>query len=376
MPQVAQCLGNCSRIGSLGRFGHTFAIGVKLGANLFGRLLLSLSLANLANGLLYARVGRGQNLLGLGFGLMQYGVALRFEVVGFIFVEREELVELTLFLLDILALVGPIAAVAGYIEQILVEVYVVTAHNLLRLGNDIAVKADLACDLHGKRAARITHRQLEGRLKMLPVVEHRAIDEALCLAGKGLEVLIVGGDYTQTACAREFLENRLCQRATYLRLGARTHLISQYQSLLRGVLQEEFHVAQMRRVGREVILYRLLVAYINIYITEYPHMRVLIHCGEHAALHHVLHHTHSLQTHRLTTGIRTGDYQYALGVVESERKWHDLLTLRPEGQEQLRMHGMIPFDDPLTLKIRHTAINFACKESLGADEIEPGKHPA
>ena len=85
--------------------------------------------------------------------------------------------------------------------------------------------------------------------------------------------------------------------------------------------QEEPHVTQMRGISGEIILERLLVADVNKEIPEESHMGIIIDSGQQTTLHHILHDSHSLQTHRFTSGIRTGDYQnpFVMGKVDTKR---------------------------------------------------------
>ena len=67
----------------------------------------------------------------------------------------------------------------------------------------------------------------------------------------------------------------------------------------------------MGAVGRQVILNRLVIAYVDEYVVENADMRVFVNSRQHSALGHVLHNSHSFQAYRFSTGIRAGNNQYA-----------------------------------------------------------------
>ena len=65
-----------------------------------------------------------------------------------------------------------------------------------------------------------------------------------------------------------------------------------------------FHIEKMGRIGGEIVLNALLVAYVNHDGVEHTHGAVLPHWHAKAALHHVLQQTDSLKTYGLTASIR------------------------------------------------------------------------
>ena len=108
------------------------------------------------------------------------------------------------------------------------------------------------------------------------------------------------------------LKDGLGDGSANLRFSAATHFVDEYQCLLATTIQEGFHVLQVRTVGAQVVLKRLLVADVNKDAAEHAHVRVAIQRGQDAALHHVLHDTHSLEAHTLATSVWTRDEQDAL----------------------------------------------------------------
>lgn len=59
-----------------------------------------------------------------------------------------------------------------------------------------------------------------------------------------------------------------------MRFRAGSHLVGKYQRGCVGMAEEEFHIGKMRGVGTEVVLYRLLIAYVDEYPGEYTHVGI------------------------------------------------------------------------------------------------------
>ena len=122
----------------------------------------------------------------------------------------------------------------------------------------------------------------------------------------------------------------MCNGSAYLRLGAAAKFINQDERLFTTVSEEGFHILQMGAIGAQVVFYGLLVADIHHHTFEDAHVRIIVNGGEHAALHHILHHTHSFQAHRLATGIRTGNQEQAVFVIERDIEGHHFFAVLAE----------------------------------------------
>ena len=107
---------------------------------------------------------------------------------------------------------------------------------------------------------------------MLPVVEHRTVDDSIILIGKVLEVLVMRGYHAPHVLGIEACKHRLGYRTSYLWLSSPTELINQHQRVAPAIIDEKFHVHQVRAICAQVVLYRLLVAYIQKNILEYAYV--------------------------------------------------------------------------------------------------------
>ena len=86
--------------------------------------------------------------------------------------------------------------------------------------------------------------------------------------------------------------------------------------MLVAIAECMLHVEQVARVGTQVILNALLVADINEKTSEDTGLAAFVHGDKQTALQHILQKTCSFETHRLTTGIRARDEQYAAVAIE------------------------------------------------------------
>ena len=240
--------------------------------------------------------------LGAGFGKnVATAATQRLSLVAITF---ESGLELFLALADSCALVLPITFVAGDVEQIFVEIDIVTAYNLARLVDNLGGQPGLARYLESERAARIAYRQAEQRLHEMAVIEHRTVDQALGVLGVMLQILEMGRYHTPHPAVVETMKDGLRYRASDLRLGAPAELIDKSQRSRAPALEHEFHRAQMRRVGRQIVFNRLIVANVKENVVENAEVAVVVDSGKHSTLKHILKYSDSFQAHRLTSGVR------------------------------------------------------------------------
>ena len=160
-------------------------------------------------------------------------------------------------------------------------------------------------NLKGKRRTWTTDFETEQWSHLTTVIEHGTIDDTWRIISKELEVGEVGRDDAIDLLAVELAEDGLRDGSTYLRLCAATELIDQNEGRISRVAQEELHVLQMTRIGREVIVDTLLITDIHEDILVDGARGIILHRHGQAMLQHILHEAEGLQTHRLTTGIRT-----------------------------------------------------------------------
>ena len=131
----------------------------------------------------------------------------------------------------------------------------------------------------------------------MAVVEHGAVGYAVVRVGVVLQVLVVGGYHAPCVLLHKLVEHSLCHSAANLRLRTRTKLVDEQQSAVACLLHHVLHVQEVRRVGREVVLYALLVADVDHYVAEDAHLGALAHGDGQSALQHVLQQSHGLQTY-------------------------------------------------------------------------------
>lgn len=90
---------------------------------------------------------------------------------------------------DAVALLLPVAPVAGDLAQLLLDIYVVAARLLARRADDLLRQADLAGDFDSERTSGFARLQTEKGLYLLHVEEHCPVGDSL---RPGCEVFDVG----------------------------------------------------------------------------------------------------------------------------------------------------------------------------------------
>ncbi len=171
------------------------------------------------------------------------------------------------------------------------------------------------------------------------------------------EVAEVRGDDTVAARLYKALQQCLSYGAANLGLCARAELVDQQQRLRAGIVYKKAHVAQVRRVGRQVVFDTLVVAYVNHYIFEEAEVRVFIHRWQHAALQHILHHSHCFECHRLAAGIRTRYEQNPFFRRQTDIERYNLLARALQSGLEYRMPGVVPFKLRLGMQLRHCGVD-------------------
>ena len=276
--------------------------------------------------------------------------------------------------MHVLSLVLPVALVAHDVLQVFVALYVVGAHDVARLAYHLVGYARLACNLDGERRSRLTDGELEERSHLVAVVEHGAVGYAVVRVGVVLQVLVVGGYHAPCVLLHKLVEHSLCHSAANLRLGARAKLVDEQQRAFARLSHHVLHVQQVRRVGREVVLYALLVADVDHYVAEDAHLRSFAHGDGQSALQHVLQQTHRLQAHRLAAGVRTRYNQYVAVARQHDVERHDRLLLLLQREPQERMLRRNPVDHGLRAHLRLDAARELRKLGARTNEVYLGKH--
>ena len=163
----------------------------------------------------------------------------------------------------------------------------------------------------------------------MAVVEHGSIHYAFVRFGKMLQVLVVGGDDSECPLLVETFQYRFGNGTADLWFGTSTEFVYQDEAAFVAVLHHDFHVGQVGRIGTEVVLDALFVTDIDEDTAEDPGKAPIVLRNQHPALEHVLQESDSLQAHRFTTGIGTGDNQDTLLRIQLHIQWnHFLVVLR------------------------------------------------
>ena len=339
-------------------------------AGLARLFLVGLRLADAADGVLNLCVRAFQKLVCLLLGLAQDGLAAGAELRALVLVVGDDFIQLLLLLADVLALLLPVALVAHDVLQVLVALDIVVAYDVRGIGNDLLGKPYLAGNLHSKRATRLPNLELEEWLHLGAVVEHGAVDDALVVLGKLLEVMVVRGDDAKGASVVDALQHGLGDGASDERVCAAAELVYEHQALWAAVAQHVLHVQQMAAVGAQVVLDALFVADVDEDVAEDAHAARLLHGDEHATLHHVLQQPHRLQTHRLAARIGTGDEQDALPLRQLDGEGYDLLLVPCQRLLEEGMHGIHPVQHGTGVDVGADGLHGDGREPLGADEVD------
>ena len=99
-------------------------------------------------------------------------------------------------------------------------------------------------------------------------------------------------------------------------------------------------------------------------------MTPFVQGDEHPALQHVLQETYGLETYRFTAGIRTGNNQDALLLVQLDVERYYLFIMFCQGELEQRMDGGGPLQYLFVLKIRLNGFYLNGKMRLGTDKVD------
>ena len=269
----------------------------------------------------------------------------------------------------LVAFLFPVAAVACDLAQLALDIDVVRTRLLGGGADDLVGQADLTCDFDGERAARLAGFEPEKRPDVLHVESHRAVEDALCVARVVFDVRIVGGDHSETSLRFQLFEYRFGDRSADDRLGAGAEFVDQDQRTVVGMAQDVLHVQQVRTVGAQVVVDRLLVSDVDENTAEDSHLGVLRDRNQQAALHHVLQKAHSFEAHRLAARIRPRDNENVLLRGEYQIERNDTFALFAQGLRQQGVSCVFQQDRAALLDDRHRAVVVECKTGFGPDQV-------
>ena len=220
--------------------------GVQLFTQTLRLLLLSLTLAYLAYGILDIAIALFEQFLSLLLCLSQYVLAFLRKFLYLFLVFCNGLLQVFLALVHTLSFVLPVAFVAYYVLQILVALYIVRPYDGARLAYHLIGYARLACNLYRKRRTGLTYCQLKQRSHLMAVVQHGTIGYAVVRVGIMLQVLIVGGYHAPSMLLHKLVEHSLSHGSAYLRLSTRTKLVDKQQRCLASPTHHVLHIEQVR----------------------------------------------------------------------------------------------------------------------------------
>ena len=244
---------------------------------------------------------------------------------------------------------------------------------LARHLDNILGESNFAGNLHRKRATWLTLLQLKERADVLHIEHHRTIGNTLGARCIIFNIRVVSCNHAIAPLLKQTLQNSLGYGTTDYRLCTRTKLINQNKSTRRCRLQHTLHIHQVRRIGRKVVIHRLLIANINADTLKHRQFAHLTCSNREAALEHILHYTCGFQADRLTTCIRTRDNQYMFLSIKLHIKWHQLLLLSLESLRQQWMerisqhHSIILRDNGFACSVLH------CPAGFGTHSIHLGE---
>ncbi len=99
-------------------------------------------------------------------------------------------------------------------------------------------------------------------------------------------------------------------------------------------------------------------------------MGVVVQRRQHTALHHILHHGHSLERDRFAAGIGPRHHQYAALGSEGDVERHHLLAVGGEALAQHGVHGVVPLHGRPAVEMGQRGIGIGRQRRLGAYEVE------
>ena len=133
------------------------------------------------------------------FPLLVYG----FQVL---FITRSDIFQFFLLLTDILPFAFPVPFIAYDILQVFVHIDIIRSDVRGSVGYHVLGQTDLACDLYGERATRVSDRKLEQGLHQMAVVQHGTVYDTLRILGEMLQILVVGRDYPKAMIPVEAIQ--------------------------------------------------------------------------------------------------------------------------------------------------------------------------
>ena len=141
-------------------------------ARLLRTITFGLSLTYVAYSTLHSRIALADDAQAFLPRLIQYGTTAAVKVLLLGLVTVDDFLKMFMTSTNVLTLIGPVTLVACYVQQVLVQIDIVAAHDGTGIINDIGRQSGLASNFDGKRAAGMSYIETEQRLHTLAVVEH------------------------------------------------------------------------------------------------------------------------------------------------------------------------------------------------------------
>ena len=138
----------------------------------------------------------------------------------------------------------------------------------------------------------------------------------------------MGCNHAPGLLAVQSAQDGLGNGSANLRFRTRAHFVDEQQGAGRSIPQEQFHVGQMGRIGREVVVDALLVADVNQDVVIDGAGGIVAHGNRQSALEHILHEAEGFETDALAACIGAGDEDDALSGIDGNVEWHHAFAFR------------------------------------------------
>ena len=184
-------------------------------------------------------------------------------------------------------------------------------------------------DGEGMARAREADLQVVGRAERLEVEFDRGIARRGHVVRVCLELGVVRRRRDEGAGSDEVVEERLRQRGSFRRVGARAQLVEQDQAVRPGRLDDAHDRAHVARERRERLGDRLLVADVGEDVAEDGQPTAFGRRDVETGLMHQGEQAEGAQCDGLAAGVRAGDDERRVAVAEPQVDGHDLVPERP-----------------------------------------------
>lgn len=122
----------------------------------------------------------------------------------------------------------------------------------------------------------------------MAVVKHGAVDYAFMVFCKMLQILVVGGNHSESPFLVETFQYSFGNGTSNLRLRTSSELINQDEATFIATFHHYLHIGEVRGVGTQIVFDRLFITDIYENAAEYTCMTAFVQRDQHSALKHIL----------------------------------------------------------------------------------------